>query len=162
MALAMIAYGYDHWLSNGDNLLYNIAYRNVAELFLVIEGFAFVLYLMLLCRYELVQNVAVSILSCFVCLLLVEVIGHIVLGLQLIESAPSVFRRLYISSDIIRFRPFPAGDLNPVAGRSHLPNGSDHFVNREGDSLRWTYNSVGAKDRGRSFTKKNGSMSAIP
>ncbi|QIP17556.1 SGNH/GDSL hydrolase family protein [Spirosoma aureum] len=152
LSLLLICYVYDNFITNGDGLVANFAYKNIAKLSIIVTLIGFFLHLMLLARHKLIQNLSLTLLSALFFLMLLETIGHIVLGLQLVKSSPFVFRRFYVSPGVIAIRPFPAGDLNPIAGRSHLPNGNDRFVNCEGDSIQRSYNSVGAMDRERSLT----------
>ncbi|GAB3960501.1 hypothetical protein GCM10028805_57990 [Spirosoma harenae] len=145
----LICYIYDHFWGNNDGLLANVAYNNLVALFLRLALVGWLLILALTVPVKMVQNLALSVLSSIFFLGLLEAIGHLVIGLNLITSAPLAFRRFYIFPGICNLKPYPAGDLHPVTGRSHVPNGSFCFTNCLGDSIRWTYNSAGSNDKQR-------------
>ncbi len=150
LSLWLVCHTYDHFRGNADGLLGSVVYTNVFAMLLSVNGVGFLVSLGLTVRQKIIQNLALSILSGLFFLLLFEGIGHLVLALKLVRSSPFEFRRFYISPAILNVKPFPAGDLNSVTGRSHVPNGSYKFMNCEGDSIGWLFNSAGSNDRERS------------
>ncbi len=155
LGLWLFSYAYEHLWGNADGLIANFAYENIFIALLILNGLGLLLTLGLTVRQKIIQNVALSILSGLFFIFLLEGIGHLVIGLKLVNSSPFVFRRLYIPSEIYKLKPFPAGDLNPVTGRAHVPNATYKFMNCEGDSIRWVFNSAGANDRQRSINNTN-------
>ena len=142
-------YTYDRLWDGADRLIGGIAYVNVLSTFLYLAIVCSLLSIGITSRRKGVQNISLSILTGLFFWLLLEGLIHLAFGLNFLQGPPFTFRRFYISSGITKIRPFPAGDLNPIVGRSHMPNGSDKFTNCEGDTLHWTYNSVGAHDQQR-------------
>lgn len=137
---------YDQVVGKSDGLIRGIAYRNVFPILLALCLLGLLMSLGLTARQKIIQNLSLSLLSGLLFWVLLESIGHLLIRLNWISVPPFQFRRFYIPPEVAAIRPFPAGDLNPIAGRSHLPNGSDTFINCEGDTLQWSYNAVGAHD----------------
>lgn len=152
LSVWIICYTYDHVRGNADGFLGNIVYTTVFSMLLSVTGVGFLLSLGLTVRQKIIQNLALFTLSGLFFLVLLDGIGHLVLALKLVTSSPFAFRRFYISPEIGNIKPFPAGDLNSVTGRSHVPNGFYQFRNCEGDSIRWLFNSAGSNDRERSVS----------
>ncbi|QJW89338.1 SGNH/GDSL hydrolase family protein [Spirosoma taeanense] len=140
---------YDQVRGNADGLAGNIAYQNVVGVLLILNCLGLLFSVGLLSTFKTVQNISLSFLSVLFVLVVVEVIGHLALAFDFVKSEPFVFRRFYVSPGVASIKPFPAGDLNPVAGRMHLPNDCQTVVNCAGDSLWRISNSVGGLDRQR-------------
>ena len=151
LGLWMICYAYEQFWGNADGFIGNIVYKNIFTVLLVLSGLGFLLSLGLTVRYEVVQNITLTIFSGLFFIAILEGTGYLMLELNLVKSPPSVFRRFYVSSAIRDLKPFPAGDLNPITGRSHVPNGSYKFINCAGDSIHWMFNSAGANDKERAI-----------
>ncbi len=140
---------YDQLGDKADGLIRGIAYLNVFPVLLFLCLLGLLISLGLTARQKISQNLSLALFSCLFFLALLEGAGHLLIGLHWIDLPPFQFHRFYIPYDISAIKPFPAGDLNPIAARTHLPNGSDTFVNCEGDTLHWDYNAVGAHDSQR-------------
>ena len=147
----LICYTYEHNLGNDDGLIGSVVYKNVFVALLILFGLGFLFSIGLTARQKIIQNITLSIFSALFFIVLLEGIGHLVIGLKLIKSSAFTFRRFCISSEISKIKPYPAGDLNPVSGRGHVSNGSYAFANCQGDSIHWTFNSAGANDQQRSI-----------
>ncbi len=152
LGLWLFSYAYEHVRGNADGLIANFAYENIFITLLILDGLSFLIALGLTAQRRIIQNVTLAILSGLFFIFFLEGTGHLIIGLNLVKSSPFVFRRLYIPSEIYKLKPFPAGDLNPVTGRAHVPNATYRFMNCEGDSICWAFNYAGANDRQRSVT----------
>jgi hypothetical protein len=146
----LVCFIYENRWGNADGLLGSVVYKNVFVALLTLAGLGCLLSLGLMARQKNIQNTSLSILSALCFIGFLEGIGHLVIGLNIVEIPPFSFRRFYLSSNVADIKPYPAGDLNPVTGRGHVPNGAYSFANCQGDSIHWTFNSAGANDRPRS------------
>jgi hypothetical protein len=155
LALWLICYAYDQSAGNADGLIGNLVYQNIFTFLLSFDALGFLLSLGVIAKRKIIHNLTLSVISSLFFILLLEGIGHLIIRFKLIDSTPIVFRRFYLSPEIINARPFPAGDLNSITGRWHVPDSPYAFVNCEGDSIHWHYNSVGANDKERSTSNPN-------
>lgn len=149
LAALAFCYGYDQLWGNADRLIRGIAYQNVIGTLLWLNLISLGFGLGLTSRQNSIQNGSLALLSVVVCLLVLEGVGHLIMAVGRIPTLPITFRRFYISPHAASIRPFPAGDLDPVVGRLHAPNGNDTFITCQGDTICWTYNAVGAHDKQR-------------
>lgn len=149
--LWLVCYVYERIWGNADGLLGGLVYKNVFITLLTLAGLGFMLSLGFTVRQKNIQNLTLSIFSSLFFIILLESAGHLAIKLKLITSSPVTFRRFYLSPAIQNIKPYPVGDLEPVAGRGHVPNGSYKFMNCLGDSIYWTFNSAGANDKQRSI-----------
>ncbi|MBD2753692.1 SGNH/GDSL hydrolase family protein [Spirosoma validum] len=142
-------YVYDQVWGNADRLISGVAYQNVFSTLFWLDILSLGFGIGFTSRKNSVQNGSLALLSGMVCLLVLEGVGYLILIVKHIQTPPITFRRFYIPSGVASIRPFPAGDLDPVAGRLHVPNGYDTFVTCQDDTIHWSYNAAGAHDRQR-------------
>ncbi|WP_133299781.1 SGNH/GDSL hydrolase family protein [Larkinella punicea] len=151
VGLWLSCYVYDKNRGNADGLIGNVAYNNVFIAVFILVGLGVGLSWGLTARQKTIQNYALLTFSGLFFIVFLEGIGHLVLGLKLVNSYSFIFRRFYISSAEAKGNPFPVCEIEPHVGRWRIHNKSYHFINCAGDSIHWNYNSVGANDRQRSI-----------
>jgi hypothetical protein len=161
IGLWLFCYVYDVFFDNADGLIGNVAYKNFFVLIFILDGLGIGLSLGLTSRQKTIQNFSLFIFSGLFFIGLVEGVGHLAIGLKLVNCSSIAFRRFYISPDEAKMSVFPVGDIDPLIGRWRVQNGSYKCVNCAGDSIRLTYNSVGANDRQRSMKKPDSTRKRV-
>ena len=136
-----------------DRLINGYAYPTIIRLVWIIWLSSFLLYLGLSSRRKLIQNIALSISTIAVLLLLLEVGAHSLIRMGTLGPVDMEFRRYHISPSIASREPLYWGDFSQHSGRWRAARASYSARLCSGDSVFQQTNSVGASDRERTVQK---------
>lgn len=149
-----IIHVYDRYGSRTDDGLINgYAYHNILGLAFTVWVVSFLLYLGLISRQKIIQNMAVSVTTTVGLLLLLEGVTHCLIGMGVFGPIRVEFRRYHIDRALTdpNRKPLFWGDFSQQAGRWRVANASYSALSCAGDSVYQHTNSVGASDRERTL-----------
>lgn len=153
--LYLFLHYYDSRSARPDGLVNGYAYHTITRLVGMIWVSSLLLYFGLSSHRRISQNVALSVSTTVILLLLLEVGAHSLIRMGTFGQVIVEFRRYYITPDIASNKPLFWGDFNEQTGRWRTAHTNYSALYCGGDSVHRRTNSVGASDQERTLLRSN-------